>query len=127
MIRVAGVNLPENKRIRIALTSVYGIGPAKSEEILKLLKIDESTKPQDLSQTELAGVREEVGKNLVEGELRREVMGNIKRLRDINSYRGSRHTKGLPVRGQRTKTNMRTRKGNKRTTLTSGKRKLEKT
>ena len=127
MIRVAGVNLPENKRIRIALTSVYGIGPAKSEKILKLLKINENTKPQDLNQTELAGVREEVGKNLVEGELRREVQSNIKRLRDINSYRGSRHTKGLPVRGQRTKTNMRTRKGNKRTTLTSGKRKLEKT
>lgn len=127
MIRITGANIPENKRIEIALTSIYGIGRSRSGQILNSLKINLNKRSKDLTEKELSAIREELGKFRIESDLRREIMSNVKRLQDINSYRGIRHKKGLPVRGQRTKTNMRTRKGNKRVTLTSGKRKLEKT
>lgn len=127
MIRLSGVNIPEEKRIEIALTSIYGVGRSLSNRILKNTKINPDIRVNKLKAEELNILREEISKLKLEGELRREVSGNIKRLQDIGSYRGSRHTKGLPTRGQRTKTNTRTRKGNKRATATSGRRKMEKT
>lgn len=127
MIRLAGVNIPEDKRIEIALTYIYGIGQSLSGNILKKNNIDLDIVAGKLKAEELNKIREEINKLKLEGETRREVAQNIKRLIDIGSYRGIRHAKGLPVRGQRTKTNMRTVKGNKRTTMTSGRRKLEKT
>lgn len=127
MIRLAGVNIPEDKRIEIALTYIYGIGQSLSGDILKKNNIDLDIVAGKLKAEELNKIREEINKLKLEGETRREVAQNIKRLIDIGSYRGIRHAKGLPVRGQRTKTNMRTVKGNKRTTMTSGRRKLEKT
>jgi small subunit ribosomal protein S13 len=127
MIRIAGTNIPADKRIAIALTNIYGIGNSLSLKILHNSKINPDTKSQELDEKSINILRDAVAKEKVEGDLRREVMDNIKRLKDINSYRGVRHFKGLPVRGQRTSTNMRTRKGNKRVTLTSGRRKLEKT
>lgn len=127
MIRLAGVNIPEEKRIEIGLTYIYGIGRSLSNDILKKSKISPDIRADKLKAEELNILREEINRIKLEGELRREVSGNIKRLQDVNSYRGIRHTKGLPVRGQRTKTNNRTRRGNKRVTMTSGRRKLEKT
>ena len=127
MVRIAGINIPEEKRIEIALTYIYGIGKRKSQLILEKAKVDASTRAKDLNGEVLNAIRELVDKEKIEGELRREISRNIKRLQNIGSYRGSRHMKNLPTRGQRTKTNSRTRRGNKRTTVTSGKRKLEKT
>jgi|SRR3989344_9651690 len=126
-VRIAGINIPEEKRIEIALTYIYGIGKRKSQLILEKAKVDASTRAKDLNGEVLNAIRELVDKEKIEGELRREISRNIKRLQNIGSYRGSRHMKNLPTRGQRTKTNSRTRRGNKRTTVTSGKRKLEKT
>lgn len=112
MARIEGVNLPANKRIEYALTYLYGIGLKTSQDILTKLKIDFNKRVKDLSDTEVAHISKEVSSNYVaEGELRKEIMMNIKRLQEIGSYRGLRHKKGLPVRGQRTKTNARTRKG----------------
>lgn len=111
MARIAGVNLPNGKHVEIALTYVFGVGRSLSGNILSKLKIEKTRKIDDLSEAELDLIREELKNHLIEGDLRREVAGNIKRLQDINSYRGSRHKKRLPVRGQRTKTNARTRKG----------------
>jgi small subunit ribosomal protein S13 len=113
--RIAGVDLPRNKRIDVALTYIYGIGNTRSKEILTSLDIDPSKKSDDITEQEIAGIRDYIDKNLtVEGDLRREVTMNIRRLMDIASYRGLRHRKGLPVRGQHTHNNARTRKGPRR-------------
>lgn len=126
MARIAGITLP-NKRIEIALTYVYGIGRSRATEILKKVKIDRNTRANELTGAEEKLLRDEIEKNFkVEGELRREQQANIKRLKEIGSYRGSRHAKGLPVRGQRTKTNSRTVRGNVRRTMGSGRTKVEK-
>lgn len=129
MARIAGVTLPSQKRIDIALTSIYGIGHTTAKKLLAQVQIDPSIRVKDLSEADTNKVREAVEKGdlRVEGDLKREVLGNIKRLKEIGSYRGSRHSKSLPVRGQRTKTNTRTIRGNVRRTMGSGKRKLEKT
>jgi len=122
-LRISGINLPENKRLVIALTSVYGIGRSLSSKILGQLNISEETKPRDLTSTEEGKLRDYIEKNIkVEGELKREVVMNIKHMKDINSYSGTRHTKHLPVHGQRTKTNSRTVRGNIRRTAGSGRR-----
>ncbi len=112
MARLAGVDIPNNKRIEIALTYIYGIGLTSSKEILAKTGIDPDTRAKDLTEDQIAALREEIEANYhVEGDLRRTVAMNIKKLMEINSYRGSRHKRSLPVRGQRTKTNARTRKG----------------
>jgi small subunit ribosomal protein S13 len=115
MARIAGVDIPNEKRVVISLTYIYGIGKPLAEEILKAVNISEDKRVKDLTEEELTLIRQEVAKHKVEGDLRREVSLNIKRLGEIGSYRGIRHRKGLPVRGQRTKTNARTRKGPRRT------------
>lgn len=115
MARIAGVNLPRNKRVEIALTYIFGIGRPTSNKILESLKIDRDKKTDELSEDVLDLIRDEIKKLKVEGDLRREVGFNIKRLQEINCYRGLRHKKRLPVRGQRTKTNSRTRKGKRQT------------
>lgn len=128
MARIAGIEIPENKPIGIALTAVYGIGRSKAITILKDINIDVGLRAKDLTETDVSKIRERIEKDeLVEGDLRRRIAGNIKLLKDLGSYRGIRHTKKLPVRGQRTKTNSRTVRGNVRRTVTSGRRKLEKT
>lgn len=111
MARIKGVDIPDNKRIEIALTYIYGIGLSRSQEILKAAKIDGSIKAKDLTSDQLVAIREQVNNYTTEGELRREVSMNIKTKMEINSYQGVRHKKGLPVRGQRTNRNARTRKG----------------
>ncbi len=111
MARIAGINIPVNKHTVIALTSIYGIGLTRAKAICASASINPETKVRDLSEAELETLRGEVGRYEVEGDLRREVTMNIKRLMDLGAYRGLRHRKGLPVRGQRTKTNARTRKG----------------
>ena len=115
MARIAGVDIPNDKRVVISLTYVYGIGKPLAQEILKTINISEDRRVKDLSEEELTKIRNEVSKYKVEGDLRREVALNIKRLSEIGSYRGLRHRKGLPVRGQSTKTNARTRKGPRKT------------
>lgn len=128
MARIAGVTLPSNKRIVIALTYIYGIGDTKAKKILKQAQVDESVKAKDLTADQENAIRTIVEKeHTVEGELRREVLGNIKRLKEIGSYRGVRHSQNLPVRGQRTKTNSRTVRGNVRRTAGSGRRVISKT
>lgn len=116
MARIAGVDLPKNKRVEIGLTYVYGIGRPSSREILEQAGIDFDTRIKDLTDEQVAKLREIIEKNkIVEGDLRREIALNIKRLMEIGCYRGIRHRRGLPVRGQKTKTNARTRKGPKKT------------
>ena len=123
MPRIAGVNIPDNKRIEVALTYIYGIGLSLSKKILVQAKIDANVRASKLTAEETNRLREIIEKGLkVEGELRRERMMNIKRLKDIGSYRGIRHSRGLPVRGQRTKTNTRTVRGNVRKTMGSGRK-----
>jgi len=126
-MRVAGVTIPEGKRLEIALTSVYGVGRPRAHSTLRALGIDPGKRSNDLTPKEETALREAIEKFKIEGELRREISGNIRRLKDIKSHRGVRHAKKLPVRGQRTKTNSRTVRGNVRKTMTSGRRKLEKT
>ena len=126
-MRIAGTNIPDNKHADIALTYIYGVGPSRSKNILKEAKITATKKIQDLTPEELNSIRDIIAKLRIEGDLRREVSSNIKRLKDIKSYRGVRHSRRLPVRGQRTKTNTRTVRGNVRVTMGSGRRKLEKT
>jgi len=109
--RIAGINLPSHKHIEIALTSIYGIGKTRSQQICDAAGVDRSTKVSELSEPDAEKLRSEVAKFEVEGDLRREVSMNIKRLMDLGCYRGLRHRRGLPLRGQRTKTNARTRKG----------------
>lgn len=111
MARIAGINIPTQKHAVIALTSIYGIGPTRSKEICLAAGIEPATKIRDLGEDQLESLRKEVAKFTVEGDLRREVSMNIKRLMDLGCYRGIRHRRGLPLRGQRTKTNARTRKG----------------
>jgi small subunit ribosomal protein S13 len=123
MPRIAGVNIPENKQIKIGLSYIYGIGPVNSLKVLAMAKIDPTRKSADLNQEEILRLKEIIEKNYkIEGELRREIMMNVKRLKDINCWRGVRHIKGLPVRGQRTKTNNRTIRGNVRKTVGSGRK-----
>lgn len=115
MVRISGVDIPNDKHICIALTYIFGIGRSAAETMLDKLNINKSIKAKDLSEDELVKIREYIGNNYtIEGDLRREVSQNIKRLIEINSYRGIRHKRGLPVRGQRTHTNARTRKGKRR-------------
>lgn len=122
-LRVSGITIPQDKRSVVALTYVYGIGPTTAAEILDNLKIDHNTRVKDLTEAEQQKIQEYVTAQLkTEGDLRREVLGNIKRLKEIKSYRGSRHEKRLPGRGQRTKTNSRTTRGNVRGTGASGKK-----
>ena len=115
MARIKGVDIPNNKRIEIALTYIYGIGRSLSNKICKDENINENTRAKDLKNEELIRIRDEVNKYLTEGDLRREVNMNIKTKMEINSYQGTRHKKGLPVRGQRTNRNARTRKGKGKT------------
>ncbi|HBP00426.1 MAG: 30S ribosomal protein S13 [Candidatus Uhrbacteria bacterium GW2011_GWF2_41_16] len=128
MARIAGVTIPNNKCIRISLTYIYGIGDSKADKILKQTGVDPQIRTKDLTEEQVNKIREIVEKqHRVEGDLRREVLGNIKRLKDIGSYRGIRHIRRLPARGQRTKTNSRTVRGNMRKTMGSGRRMLTKT
>ncbi|MEX0869810.1 MAG: 30S ribosomal protein S13 [Candidatus Spechtbacterales bacterium] len=123
MPRISGVDIPENKQILIALTYIHGIGRTLSGKILEQVKIDKNTKTKDLTPEQVNMLRTVVSENhLVEGDLRRESRENIKRLKDISAYRGSRHERHLPTRGQRTKRNSRTVRGNKRSTVGSGRR-----
>ena len=124
MARIAGIDIPKNKRGVIALTYIYGIGRSRAKTILTDAKVDESIKVQDWTDDQIASIREEVGKLTIEGELRSEVQLNIKRLMDIGCYRGIRHRAGLPLRGQKTKNNSRTRKGKRKTV--AGKKKVTK-
>tara|TARA_B100000508_G_C11426718_1_gene261208 strand:+ start:261 stop:638 length:378 start_codon:yes stop_codon:yes gene_type:complete len=125
-MRISGITIPDEKQLAYALTTVYGIGLSRSKTILDELGVEPTKMATDLSTDEEKAIREKIESFTIEGELKRQVSGNIKRLKDISSYRGSRHAKRLPARGQRTKTNSRTLKGAKKT-AGSGRRKLEKT
>ncbi|PIU81828.1 30S ribosomal protein S13 [Candidatus Kaiserbacteria bacterium CG06_land_8_20_14_3_00_49_31] len=126
-MRIAGITIPDNKQLAYSLPLIFGIGPARALEILKTADIAPAKKGNELTSDEEQKIRALAESFTIEGELRREIGQNIKRLKDIRSARGERHTRGLPVRGQRTKTNSRTRRGNVRKTMTSGRRALEKT
>ena len=125
-MRISGITIPDEKQLSFGLTAIYGIGSTRAKSILEELKISATTKPTDLTTDQENAIREKIESFTIEGELKRHVSANIKRLKDIDSYRGSRHAKRLPARGQRTKTNARTLKGAKKT-MGSGRRKLEKT
>jgi small subunit ribosomal protein S13 len=128
MLRISGINIPDNKRIEISLTYIYGIGISTASKILEDLEISKLKRTKDLTEEEQNKIRNYVEKRIkVEGELKHEVRNNIKKLKEIAVYRGVRHQKGLPVRGQRTKTNTRTVRGNVRKTMGSGRVKTEKT
>ncbi|MEJ2411462.1 MAG: 30S ribosomal protein S13 [Anaerolineales bacterium] len=123
MARIQGVDLPRDKRVEIALTYIYGIGLTRSQEILESAGVDRDTRVEELTDSQITGLREYINNNFkVEGDLRREVQMNIKRLVEIGCYRGLRHKRGLPVHGQRTRTNARTRKGPKKTVAGRGRR-----
>ena len=122
MARISGVDLPRDKRVEVGLTYIFGIGRPRSNEILEKAGINPNTRIKDLTESEVASIRSIIDTYQVEGDLRRDVAMNIKRLREINCYRGVRHRRGLPVRGQRTKTNARTRKGPKRLVTKKGNR-----
>lgn len=123
MARIEGVDLPRSKRVEVGLTYIYGIGSSRSREILSATSINPDTRVKDLTEAEIAAIRDYIGgKFLVEGELRSQVQLNIKRLQEIGTYRGLRHRRNLPVHGQRTKTNARTRKGPKKTVAGRGRR-----
>lgn len=115
MARIASVNIPKEKRVEIALTYIYGIGRSLSQQVLQTTNIDPNVKVKDLTEDEIQRLREYIAKLQTEGDLRRKITLDVKRLKDINSYRGYRHKKGLPTRGQRTKNNARTKKGKKKT------------
>ena len=121
-MRIQGITLPEEKRIEIGLTVLYGIGRPKAHSILDGAKVPYGLKPKEITVEQENAIRKMIEQVKIEGDLKREVAGNIKRLKDIKSYRGSRHAKGLPSRGQRTKTNSRTRRGNVRKTMASGRK-----
>lgn len=124
MPRIAGINIPENKKIIISLAYIYGIGRPLAAKIIKQIKINPGKRAKELTSEELTHLKDFVEKNYkIEGDLKRVIQNNIKRLREIGSYKGYRHAKGLPVRGQRTKTNSRTRRGNVRKTVGSGRKK----
>lgn len=122
-MRIVGVNIPDNKRIEYALTYIYGLGLTSAQRIVKSSQVDPKKRAGELSQGEINRIRELIEKNYkIEGDLRRQIMLNIKRIKELQTYRGLRHMKGLPVRGQRTKTNSRTRRGNVRKTMGSGRK-----
>ncbi len=124
MARISGVDLPSNKRVEVALTYIYGIGPSTSKKIIADSGISPETRVKDLNEEEIGSIRKIIEQSLkVEGDLRTEIAMNIKRLMDIGCYRGIRHRRGLPVRGQNTKNNARTRKGNRRVSISSKKKK----
>lgn len=123
MARIAGTNLPANKKIEFALRYIYGVGPTNAKSILIAAGVAGAIRAKDLQEAQVQKLNEAVRSYRVEGDLRRDVLSNIKRLREIHAYRGVRHERGLPVRGQRTKTNSRTRRGNVRKTVGSGKKK----
>lgn len=124
MARIAGIDIPRNKRVEVSLTYIYGIGPTSSQTILTEAEVDPNMRVQDLSEAEVTRLRQIISRDyVVEGDLRREVAMNIKRLTEIGCYRGLRHRRHLPVHGQRTKTNARTRKGPKKTVAGRGRRK----
>ena len=125
-MRIAGITIPDEKRLEIGLTAIYGIGRARAQKILDEVKIDFGKKAKEVTPQEENKIREAVEKFRIEGDLKRDTSTNVKRLKDIQSYRGSRHAKSLPARGQRTKSTSRTVRGNARTTMGSGKRKVEK-
>lgn len=125
-MRILGITIPEQKRLEIGLTSIYGIGRSKAKEILDIAKVDYGKKPKDVTTEEENTIRKLVEECRVEGDLKRDIATNIKRLKDIASYRGSRHIKRLPARGQRSKTNSRTIRGNVRKTMGSGRTKVDK-
>lgn len=123
MARIAGVNVPDDKRIEIALTYIYGIGHSRSKQILTALKLDPNVRTKTMNEADINRLKDHIEKNFtIEGELKHQKQMNIRRLKDIGSYRGIRHAKGLPVRGQRTKTNTRTVRGNVRKTMGSGRK-----
>jgi small subunit ribosomal protein S13 len=123
MARIEGVDLPRNKRVEVGLTYLFGIGPTRARNILSSTRVNPDTRIKDLSEADVAAIREYISKHYkVEGDLRREVQLSIKRLIEIGSYRGMRHRRNLPVRGQRTRTNSRTRKGTKKTVAGRGRR-----
>lgn len=126
-MRIAGVTLPDNKQIAFAMTALYGIGRAQALAIIAEAKVDPTKKAKDITADEENKLRALIEAQTIEGDLRREISNNVKRLKDIKAYRGVRHMKGLPTRGQRTKVNSRTVRGNVRKTMGSGRRKLEKT
>lgn len=122
-MRIVGVNIPDNKKIEYSLPYIYGVGLTSSRKILKLSQVDGNKRTKDLSAQEVNRIREIIEKNYrIEGDLRREIMLNVKRMKELSLYRGARHMRGLPVRGQRTKTNSRTRRGNVRKTMGSGRK-----
>ncbi|MEK7173815.1 MAG: 30S ribosomal protein S13 [Patescibacteria group bacterium] len=127
MVRIAGVSIPDNKKIAVSLTYVFGIGAMRAAEIVASSRVNPQKRASELTNEEWGRVRDVIEKKFkVEGDLRREITANIKHLKDVGAYRGLRHAKGLPVRGQRTRTNSRTRRGNVRRTTVSGKRTLDK-
>lgn len=122
-MRIAGVNIPDNKKIEYALPYIYGIGLSSARKLVRQAQVDSGKRAKDLTAQEVNRLRDIIEKSYkIEGDLRREIMANIKRLRELSTYRGSRHIRGLPVRGQRTKTNSRTRRGNVRKTMGSGRK-----
>jgi small subunit ribosomal protein S13 len=127
IMRILGINIPNEKRLDIGLTSLYGVGSATALKVLKQVKVDPSTKSKDLSIDQENAIRKLIEEMTIEGNLRREIASNVKRLKDIKAYRGIRHMRKLPVKGQRTKTNSRTVRGNVRNTMASGRRKESKT
>ncbi|TSC95302.1 MAG: small subunit ribosomal protein S13 [Candidatus Berkelbacteria bacterium Athens1014_28] len=127
MARIAGIEIPNNKRIEIGLTYIFGVGLSTSKKILKNAKIDSNTLVSKLSPVEIETIRREIAKYRIEGDLRTEINQNIKRLKEIGTYRGHRHSRSLPVRGQRTKTNARTKRGKKVTVGSGRKKAAEKT
>lgn len=126
-MRIAGITIPDEKQLAYSLTSVYGVGAHRARKVLKEAGIPETKSAKELTPEEELQIRTAIESFVIEGDLRREVAGNVKRLKDIKAFRGVRHAKGLPTKGQRTKTNSRTVRGNVRKTMTSGRRKLEKT
>jgi len=125
-MRILGITIPDEKRLEIGLTTIYGVGRSRAHKILDEVSIDYGKKSKDLNTEEENKIREVVEKFKLEGDLRREISSNVKRLKDISSYRGSRHAKRLPARGQRTKTNSRTIRGNARKTMGSGRKTVDK-
>lgn len=125
-MRILGITIPDNKRLEIALTCLYGIGRPRAQDILTKAKVEFGRTSKDLSLEEENTIRKIVEEYKIEGDLKRQISGNIKRLKDIKAYRGIRHMRGLPSRGQRTKTNSRTRRGNTRKTMGTGRRAVEK-
>ncbi len=125
-MRIIGITIPEEKRLEIGLTTLFGVGRARAQGILDKAKVEYGAKPKDLSVDQENAIRKEVESFKIEGDLKREIAGNIKRLKDIKSYRGSRHAKGLPSKGQRTKSNSRTRRGNVRHTAGTGRKAADK-